>query len=73
MPVYSGDTHVPAPFKFGYLDQSKKILPFDYDDTWAVEKTSGPERLVIAPRRGQIGMTPTRMRYWTIGSGESPL
>jgi len=43
-----------APYKFGYLDSSKLPAPFEYDHTWAIEQTSGPARLIIAPRCGQI-------------------
>lgn len=41
-------------YKFGYLSSGKEDLPFEYGDTWAVEKTTGPERLVIAPRSGHV-------------------
>jgi hypothetical protein len=40
-----------TPYKFGYLDSVKNDIPSEYSDTWAIEKTTGPERLVIAPRK----------------------
>lgn len=43
-----------TPYKFGYLNEAKNDIPFEYSDTWAIEKTTGPERLVIAPRSGHM-------------------
>jgi len=35
--------------KFGLLDKSWREIPHNYPDVWATQKTSGPDRLVIAP------------------------
>jgi hypothetical protein len=35
-------------YKFGYLNASGSEVPFQYANCWAVEKTTGPSRLVIA-------------------------
>ncbi|HEY3972738.1 MAG TPA: hypothetical protein VGM18_07025 [Candidatus Sulfotelmatobacter sp.] len=42
------------PYKFGHLNASGVEAPFQYANCWAVEKTSGPPRLVIAPAAAQI-------------------
>jgi hypothetical protein len=44
------------PYKFGYLTSSKEDLPFQYGDMWAAEATTGPDRLVIAPRSNHVGL-----------------
>jgi hypothetical protein len=44
------------PYKFGHLNSAREDVPFEYGDTWAVEKTSGPDRLVIAPRSNQVDL-----------------
>ena len=36
-------------YKFGNLNASGDEVPFQYPNCWAVEKTTGPSRLVIAP------------------------
>lgn len=36
-------------YKFGHLNASGDEAPFRYSNCWAVEKTTGPSRLVIAP------------------------
>ena len=38
-----------AAYKFGHLNASGIEAPFQYGNCWAVEKTTGPSRLVIAP------------------------
>jgi len=38
-----------VPYKFGYLNAAGDESPFHYENCWAVEKTTGPSRLVIAP------------------------
>jgi hypothetical protein len=43
-----------TPYKFGYLTPTKEDLPFEYCDTWAIQGTTGPDRLVIAPRSNQV-------------------
>lgn len=42
------------PYKFGHLDSSGNETSFEYPDCWAVEKTTGPDRLVIAPASRQV-------------------
>lgn len=42
-------------FKLGRVRDSRDE-PFHYPDLWQHEKTSGPERLVLAPSRGHIGL-----------------
>jgi hypothetical protein len=37
-------------YKFGWLPDGKNEERFEYANNWAREKTSGPDRLVIAPR-----------------------
>jgi len=41
-------------FKFGYLDEAGAELPYQHNNIWAREKTSGRDRLVIAPSSGQV-------------------
>jgi hypothetical protein len=40
--------------KFGFLNPEE--LPYEYPNIWAIEETSGPGRLAIAPGRNQIEM-----------------
>jgi hypothetical protein len=47
---------VPAPYKFGHLDASGNKVPYLYQNCWAVEQTTGPARLVIAPTSGYIAL-----------------
>ena len=48
-------TYSPQPFKFGYLsEQGPK--PFVYPNRFYTEKTTGPNRLVIAPSENQVDM-----------------
>jgi len=42
----------PENYKFGHLDAAKQDIEFQYSNCWALEKTSGPDRMVIAPRSG---------------------
>jgi hypothetical protein len=42
------------PYKFGWLPDGSEELPYEYPNIWAIEKTSGPDRLVIAPKAGYI-------------------
>src|SRR5919199_486939 len=41
-----------ASSKFVAVDALDNELPYPYDDRWSLERTTGPARLVIAPRRG---------------------
>ena len=41
-------------FKFGYIDEEGAELPYKHQNIWAREKTSGPDRLVVAPSAGQV-------------------
>jgi hypothetical protein len=43
-------------YKFGVVTASGEDVPYEYGDIWAREKTSGPDRLVIAPRSNQTDM-----------------
>jgi hypothetical protein len=43
-----------ATFKFGFVDEAGAELPYRHKNIWAREKTSGPDRLVIAPSSGQV-------------------
>jgi hypothetical protein len=45
-----------SPYKFGHLDFSGEEVPFQYGNHWAVERTTGPSRLVIAPASNQIAL-----------------
>jgi hypothetical protein len=45
---------VTAIFKFGYVNEAGAELPYQHKNIWAREKTSGPDRLVIAPSSGQV-------------------
>jgi hypothetical protein len=38
--------------KFGFQDENWQQIPHEYPRAWAAEKTSGPNRLVIAPTNG---------------------
>lgn len=46
----------PLPYKFGHLDASGNEAPYHYNNCWAIEKTTGPSRLVIGPTSGQVGL-----------------
>lgn len=43
-------------YKFGWLPDGKTQERYEYANTWAKEKTSGPDRLVIAPRSNHIDL-----------------
>jgi hypothetical protein len=43
-----------ATFKFGYVDKAGTEFPYQHKNIWAREKTSGPDRLVIAPSSAQV-------------------
>jgi hypothetical protein len=43
-------------YKFGSLPDGRNEERYEYANNWAKEKTSGPERLVIAPRGHCIGL-----------------
>jgi hypothetical protein len=45
-----------APYKFGWLPDGTDDEPYAYPNIWAREKTSGPDRLLIAPAADQIGL-----------------
>jgi hypothetical protein len=45
---------VAATYKFGYVDETGAELPYQHKNIWAREKTSGPDRLAIAPSSGQV-------------------
>jgi hypothetical protein len=47
---------MPPVRKFGYLTSEGIDTPFVYSDTWAVEKTSGPERIKIGPSSGHVAL-----------------
>jgi hypothetical protein len=40
-------------YKFGWLREGRDELPYEYENVWAKETTSGADRLVIAPRSNQ--------------------
>lgn len=42
------------PYKFGWLPNGSDELPYEYPNIWARETTTGPDRLVIAPRSQYI-------------------
>lgn len=44
---------MPPTCKFSRLDTTGKHAPFSYDGLWAVQRTSGPDRLVVAPGHGE--------------------
>ena len=44
----------PAIYKFGHLDAAQQDIEFQYSNCWALEKTSGPDRMVIAPAAGSV-------------------
>jgi hypothetical protein len=41
-----------ASSKFVAVDALDNELPYPYDDRWSLQRTTGPARLIIAPRRG---------------------
>jgi hypothetical protein len=41
-------------YKFGFYDPEER--PYEYPNVWAMEQTTGPNRLVIAPKRDQVGV-----------------
>jgi hypothetical protein len=43
-------------YKFGWLPNGETEERFEYANKWAREKTSGPDRLVIAPRAHYIDL-----------------
>jgi len=43
-----------TPYKFGWIPDEERI--YQYPNVWAVEKTSGPERLIIAPSGQQVSL-----------------
>jgi hypothetical protein len=43
-------------YKFGQLNQNGDDVPYEYADIWAREKTSGPDRIAIAPRSHQTDL-----------------
>ena len=42
-------------YKFGTLVDNEDV-PFAYSNLWERERTSGPERLVIAPERDHMAL-----------------
>jgi len=42
------------PYKFGYVNASGEHAPFQYSNCWAIEKTKGPDRLIIAPAADHV-------------------
>jgi hypothetical protein len=48
---------MPELYKFGWLPDGEHEEPYEYLDVWAREKTSGPDRLVIAPRSHYIRLS----------------
>ena len=46
----------PHKFKFGILDSSSREVPYEYADQWAIGQTTGPGRLVIAPRGRHVAL-----------------
>ena len=45
-----------ATYKFGYLDETGAELRYQHKNIWAQEKTSGADRLVIAPSFGHVDL-----------------
>jgi hypothetical protein len=45
-----------AIYKLGVLTDDGEDVPYEYGDIWAREKTTGPDRLVIAPRSNQTDL-----------------
>ena len=43
-------------FKFGWLPHGDLEEEFHYEDVWAREQTTGPERLVLAPSLDQVDL-----------------
>ncbi len=43
-----------APYKFGWIPDEERI--YEYPNIWAVEKTTGPERLIIAPSGQHVSL-----------------
>jgi hypothetical protein len=43
-------------YKFGHLDEAGVDIPYQYGDSWAQQKTSGPNRLIIAPSSRHIDL-----------------
>jgi hypothetical protein len=60
-----------SPYKFGYLTKAGDESPFHYANCWAVEKTTGPSRLVVAPASRYIELitrlsTVMRAPFWIL-------
>ncbi len=49
-----------VPYKFGWYASGAPDVederPYEYPDIWAVQKTTGPDRLVIAPSRNHVSL-----------------
>jgi hypothetical protein len=45
-----------ATYKFGYVDESGAELPYQHKNIWARERTTGPDRLVIAPSSRHVDL-----------------
>jgi len=43
-------------YKFGAMDKSGTEFPHNYGNVWALQKTTGPDRLIIAPSSQQINL-----------------
>jgi hypothetical protein len=43
-------------YKFGQLDADQQDIEFHYSNCWALEKTSGPDRIAMAPASGCIAL-----------------
>lgn len=41
-------------YKFGWLPNGTEELPYEYPNAWAREKTTGPDRFIIAPREHHV-------------------
>ena len=43
-------------FKFGALDSESRETAYEYPNEWAIEKTTGPARLIIGPARDHVNL-----------------
>ena len=55
-------------YKFGVIKDGEEVS-FSYPNIWAVERTAGPDRLVIAPDGGHLDLMFELAACWSPGYG----
>jgi hypothetical protein len=61
--------HLRAAYKFGWIPDEEKR--YEYANVFAVEKTTGPERLIIAPSAQQVSLMLEYILVVPRGKGEA--